>query len=100
MWRVLLCIPFGAATYLAALVLVSGVVPRHSEGVRQCVSLPWMVFATLPWLLAAAISISGALFAARNARQRAAAVALLMLTIVVCNMLAVDLLRRDYIGKF
>jgi hypothetical protein len=40
------------------------------------------------------------LLVVRGGRMRFAALLLLLITIAVCNTLTVELLRRDYIGKF
>ena len=97
---VLWCVPGGMLAYIFALTLVSSVVPRHSEGVRDVVAIPWPIFATIPWLTAAVLGTGLVVILLRGARTRLVAFLLLVITIAVCNSLAVGLLRRDYIGKF
>jgi hypothetical protein len=41
-WGVL----FGIAVFAAALCAVMAVVPRHGEGVRQIVAIPWALYAS------------------------------------------------------
>ena len=98
-FSVLWCVPAGAVAYVFTLLMVASVVPRHREGIRECVSIPWAVFATLPWAAAAVLSGGIALLVVRGGQMRFAALLLLLITIAVCNTLTADLLRRDYVGN-
>ena len=97
---VIWCVPAGAVAYEFALLMVISIVPRHRDGIRECVSIPWAVLATLPWATAAVLSGGIVLLVVRGRQMRFAALLLLLITIAFCNTLTVDLLRRDYVGKF
>lgn len=89
----------GFAAYIASVAIVMGCVPRHPEGTRQVVSLPWPLYVTLPGVLAFLPMIAAGMTISRRKWSLAFIVGF-TLAIAFCQTSTSELLRRDYIGKF
>jgi hypothetical protein len=74
-------------------------VPRSAEGIRQCVAWPWPIYGALPTVVTCAIGLPVILFGFRLFPLQLAMLLAFEATIVVCSIVGIELLRRDYIGK-
>lgn len=86
--------------YLIAFGLTMALAPRAEENGRVVVTMPWLWFATLPSLVAAAIGLGIALSLSGTTKHRIAFLLGTMAAVFLLTNGCIDLLRRDYIGKF
>jgi len=88
----------GALAYAVAAALIVFAAPRQDEGVRRVVDMPWPVFATMPTAAAvAAVLLACRWIATRG--QRLWFVVSASVVVLACSSLALEILRRDYVGK-
>jgi hypothetical protein len=92
-------IPLGLMLYVVAIEVVIASAPRYSQGVRECVDLPWPVFAVLPYVVAILLVYLVSLFTTRCWKLRVLVLCAAVLTILLCSPVGIGLLRRDFIGK-
>jgi hypothetical protein len=85
---------------LVAAAAAIGLAPRTIEGGRSIVALSWPLFASLPIIVAGAIALSIGLFLPGQARHRIAFVIGTAIGLFLTSGCCLDILRRDYIGKF
>jgi hypothetical protein len=91
--------PLGCFVYVVAMGLTIAWAPRRAENIRSVVDLPWPVFAILPTAISFAVLLAS-WSVMRSQRLRLCLLATFGLAIAVCSYFGLDLLRRDYIGKF
>jgi len=89
----------GFLAYAVSLAIAMGYVPRHAEGIRQVVSIPWPAYVILPGALAF-LPLIAIGFMIPSRKWNAAFIIGFNLAIAICAFGASELLRRDYIGKF
>lgn len=89
----------GLLAYAVSLAIVMACAPRHAEGSRHVVSIPWPAYVILPGALAFLPLIAIGLTIPLR-KWNAAFIIGFNLTIAICTYWASELLRRDYIGKF
>lgn len=89
----------GCVAYAIAFVVTITFAPRSPEGIREVVNLPWPVFAFLPSLLSFGF-LPVACHDLATPRERFFVILLFSAAVGVCTYFGIDLLRRDYIGKF
>ena len=86
--------------YVIACGLTMGLAPRAAEGARSVVAMPWLLFAFLPTMIAGIIGFIIGLFLRSGLAQRIAFLFGVGVALFLTAGCCVDLLRRDYFGKF
>lgn len=89
----------GCVAYATAFIATIDTAPRQSENIRQVVDLPWPVFALLPSLLAF-VPLLVALVSLPKWTTRMSLILTYSAAVAAISYFGIDLLRRDYIGKF
>lgn len=90
----------GGFGYLAAMVLTIASAPRQLEHViRQVVTMPWPVYAWIPTVAAIAVLLISAC-SIRGQSRRLVFLIFGAMSLAFFAHHGIDLLRRDYIGKF
>jgi hypothetical protein len=91
---------FGAVMYFAASIVLISAVPRRSEGVREVADISWPVFASFPATVSV-IALLAVLFIPLPRRLSRIVILLAAgLAVMLSAMLTLDLIRRDFEGKF
>lgn len=90
----------GLMSHVVALFAVMLAVPRQEEGVRQIVAIPWPAYALLPSMLSAATLLVLLFVPLKQPNWRLRMILAAGITMALCSLLSIDLLRRDFAGKF
>jgi len=88
------------ALYIVVLGLSMYLVPRELENARRVVAAPWPFYATFPSIVACVVGLTIGLFLRGSSRSRIAFLLGVAIAVFLSLQCCIDLLRRDYIGKF
>jgi hypothetical protein len=89
----------GGFAYVVATGLTLAFAPRQAENVRDVVTMPWMVFVTLPTFAAIVVGMMAGLTLPKTLLSRLAFALGVAVAIGLANYCCADLFRRAYIGK-
>lgn len=88
----------GPVAYFVGMVLTMGFAPRNTATMRPHVMMSWEIYACLPTGIALAlVMLTSVYFIPRQQTHWRVGC---MIAVAVCIAMSVELLRRDFIGKF